>query len=52
MKKLSIVASLMAAGVLLSFGQAQAQPPYGLPLAALAGDWAGPTSGTYSVCYN
>jgi hypothetical protein len=42
----------MAAGVLLSFGQAHAQPPYGLPLAALAGNWAGPTSGTYSVCYN
>src|SRR5271163_2445287 len=49
--KPSIVASVLTAAVLFSFGWAQAGF-YGLPLSALAGAWAGQGSGTFAVCFN
>jgi hypothetical protein len=49
-KKLSIVAGILAATVLFSFGRARASFP--LPLSALAGNWAGQGSDTFSLCFN
>jgi len=49
--KFSIVAIMLVAAVLFSFGRAQAgsSPP---PLNGLAGNYAGQGSGTFAVCFN
>jgi hypothetical protein len=46
------IASILLVGVLSSLSPARAQGPYGLPLATLAGNWAGPSTATFALCFN
>ena len=51
-RKLSIVASILAATLLFSFGRALAQASFPIPFSATPGNWSGQGSATFAVCYN
>jgi hypothetical protein len=53
MKARVFIATMLAAStILFNVRMVHAQTPLGLPLAALAGNWAGQGSATFSLCWN
>ena len=51
-RKLVMVAIVLTATVLFSFGRARAQASFPVSLAAPPGSWAGQGNATFTVCYN